>query len=122
MCRRLIVGLIISFVAALTVPIFTAIGELKRDGPITAEARVDGSVKLVAMGDVEAPKIIRGAWDISVKSGNQSGGDSGHYPKGVHKRYTVEAHTATASAKAWITGYNKHGDTYSIAADDESGG
>ena len=122
MCRRLVVGLIICFVATLAVPIFTAIGEFDRDGPITAETRVTGTVKLEAMGDVEAPKIIRGAWGISVKSGNKSDGDSGHYPKGVHKRYTVAAHTATASAVAWITGYNKHGDTYSAAADDESDG
>ena len=122
MCRHLVVGLIICFVATLTIPIFTAIGEFKRDGPVTAEARVSGTVKLEAMGTVFAPDIIRGAWGISVKSGSKSGGDSRHYPKGVHKRYTVADHTATASAASWITGYNKHRDVYGTAADEESGG
>ena len=122
MCRRLVVALIICSVATLTVPIFTAISELNRDGPITAGAYVSGGSELEAKGTVEAPRIIRGAWGISVKAGNKSGGDSSHYPKGINKRYVVEAYTSTASAKSWITGYNKHGDTYSIAADDESGG
>ena len=122
MCRHLVVGLIICFVATLTIPIFTAIGEFNRDGPVTAEARVSGTVKLEAMGTVFAPDIIRGAWGISVRAGNESDGDSGHYPKGVQERYEVAEHTATARAASWITGYNKHRDVYGTAADEESGG
>ncbi len=122
MRRRLVAGLITCFVAMLSVPVFVAISEQETDGPITAGAWVTGSSELVAKGSVRAPSIIRGAWGISVRAGNYSDGDSKHYPSGVNKSYDVDDYTSTARAVSWITGYNRHGDTYSAAAEEESGG
>ena len=122
MRRHFVAGIIICFVAMLSVPVFVAISEQDTDGPITAGAWVSGSSELEAEGSVRAPRIIRGAWGISVTAGNESNGDSGHYPKGVIESYSVDAYTSTARAVSWITGYNRHGDTYSAAAEEESGG
>ena len=122
MYNRFLAGLMICFVATLSVALFEAIGEFKRDGPVTAGAYVSGSSELEAEGTVFAPDVIRGAWDISVRAGNTSDGDSGHYPAGVQERYEVAEHTTTARAASWITGYNRHGDTYGTGAEEESGG
>lgn len=122
MRNRILAGIIICFVATLSVPLFEAISDFNRDGPITAGAWVSGISELEAEGHVFAPSIIRGAWGISVRAGNKPGGDSGYYRRGVDKRYIVEEYTSTARAVSWITGYNRHGDTYSTAAEEESGG
>ena len=122
MRRHFVAGIIICFVAMLSVPVFVAISEQDTDGPITAGAWVSGSSELEAEGSVRAPRVIRGAWGISVTAGNESDGDSKHYPKGVNRSYSVDAYTSTARAVSWITGYNRHGDTYSASAEEESGG
>lgn len=122
MRRHFVASFIICLVAMVSVPVFVAISDQQTDGPITAGAWVTGTVKLKAKGSVRAPSIIRGAWGISVRAGDESDGDSGHYPKGVSKSYSVAEHTHTARAVSWITGYNKHGDTYSASAEEESGG
>jgi hypothetical protein len=122
MRRYFVTGITICFVAMLSVPVFVAISDQETDGPVTAGAWVSGSSELEAEGSVRATSVIRGAWGISVTAGSLSDGDSGHYPKGVNESYSVEEHTSTARAVSWITGYNKHGDTYSASAEEESGG
>ena len=126
MRNRFWVGTIICLLAAffiLTLMSHAAgCDESECDEGVCAGARISGSTELTAKGTVSAPRNCWGGWGINVRAGNKRKGPSGYYTKGVRKSAKVEDYTSQARATSWITGYNRHDESYYANACDESGG
>ena len=125
MRKRFWGSMIICLFATFYILTFVAISSHKkqdRDGPVFASAKITGISKLKARGVVEATKVcVIGAWGIYTRSGNKRGPNDGNgvsYRNGVNKSSEIAQYTSSASASSWISGYNRHGDSYYACASD----
>ena len=122
MRKRFWVSMITCLFAAFSVFPLGVIGKQECDGPVCGEARVYGGSKLTASGKVRAPSNCWGGWGINVRAGNKHKGPSDYYKKGTRKSVSVSDYTSQARASSWITGHNKHGNSYDVSVSESSGG
>lgn len=92
------------------------------DEGVCASARISGGAKLKARGAVRSPNNCWGGWGINVRAGTNSDSDSDYYTGGTREDLEVSQHTGEARATSWITGYNRHDESFYANACDESGG